>query len=135
LGMDDSMFTYTSPYQMQQILKSEQFGINLTAEEVIDLYLQMYGASEIPNGIYFYANSFEAKEDIENMVNSWNNREGVYSIVYTDSSALLTNILGTLVDTISYVLIAFAAISLVVSSIMISIITYTSVIERTKEIG
>lgn len=135
LGMDDSMFTYTSPYQMQQILKSEQFGINLTAEEVIDLYLQMYGASEIPNGIYFYANSFEAKEDIENMVNSWNNREGVYSIVYTDSSALLTSILGTLVDTISYVLIAFAAISLVVSSIMISIITYTSVIERTKEIG
>lgn len=135
LGMDDSMFTYTSPYQMQQILKSEQFGINLTAEEVIDLYLQMYGASEIPNGIYFYANSFEAKEDIENMLNSWNSREGVYSIVYTDSSALLTNILGTLVDTISYVLIAFAAISLVVSSIMISIITYTSVIERTKEIG
>lgn len=135
LGMDDSMFTYTSPYQMQQILKSEQFGINLTAEEVIDLYLQMYGASEIPNGIYFYANSFEAKEDIENMLNSWNSREGVYSIVYTDSSALLTSILGTLVDTISYVLIAFAAISLVVSSIMISIITYTSVIERTKEIG
>ena len=135
LGMDDSMFTYTSPYQMQQILKSEQFGINLTAEEVIDLYLQMYGASEIPNGIYFYANSFEAKEDIENMLNSWNSREGVYSIVCTDSSALLTNILGTLVDTISYVLIAFAAISLVVSSIMISIITYTSVIERTKEIG
>ena len=135
LGMDDSMFTYTSPYQMQQILKSEQFGINLTAEEVIDLYLQMYGASEIPNGIYFYANSFEAKEDIENMLNSWNSREDVYSVVYTDSSALLTNILGTLVDTISYVLIAFAAISLVVSSIMISIITYTSVIERTKEIG
>ena len=135
LGMDDSMFTYTSPYQMQQILKSEQFGINLTAEEVIDLYLQMYGASEIPNGIYFYANSFEAKEDIENMLNNWNSREGVYSIVYTDSSALLTSILGTLVDTISYVLIAFAAISLVVSSIMISIITYTSVIERTKEIG
>ena len=69
------------------------------------------------------------------MLYAWNSREYVYSIIYTDSSALLTNILGTLVDTISYVLIAFAAISLVVSSIMIGIITYTSVIERTKEIG
>ncbi|HJD05883.1 MAG TPA: ATP-binding cassette domain-containing protein [Candidatus Onthoplasma faecipullorum] len=134
LGTENDIFTYTSPIQMKQIL-SQAMQIDLTDEEVIDLYLQMYGASEIPNGIYFYASSFEAKDDVSNMLSSWNDREGVYTIVYTDSSALLTNILGTLVDTISYVLIAFAAISLVVSSIMIGIITYTSVIERTKEIG
>ena len=56
-------------------------------------------------------------------------------IVINDSAGFLTETLGTLIDIVSYVLIAFSAISLVVSSIMIGVITYTSVIERTKEIG
>lgn len=132
LGKD--LFTYSSPIQMQQIL-NQLLTIKLTPEEIIDLYLQMYGASEIPNSIYLYADSFEAKDDIVAMLNAWNDREGVHTVACTDSSSLLTSILGTLVNTISYVLIAFAAISLVVSSVMIGIITYTSVIERTKEIG
>ena len=55
--------------------------------------------------------------------------------MYTDASELLASTMGNMVDIISYVLIAFAAVSLVVSSIMIAIITYVSVIERTKEIG
>ena len=56
-------------------------------------------------------------------------------IVYSDTTGFLTTTLGSLVNIVSYVLIAFAGISLVVSSVMIGIITYTSVIERTKEIG
>ena len=56
-------------------------------------------------------------------------------IVYSDTSAFLTSTLGEMVNIVSYVLIAFSGISLVVSSVMIGIITYTSVIERRKEIG
>ncbi len=134
LNMDNGMFSYNTPNEMKLALNS-YFQINLSDEELIDLYLQVYGASDVPTGIYFYASSFESKDDIIAMIDAWNAREGVYTITYTDSSELLTNILGNLVDIISYVLIAFAAISLVVSSIMIAIITYTSVIERTKEIG
>ena len=129
-----NIFTYSTPISMQQTLK-QVFGITLTSEQVIDLYLQVYGASEVPTGMYFYAKSFEGKDDVVAMLSAWNNREGVTKIVHTDSSQMLTNMLGSIVDIISYVLIAFAAISLVVSSIMIGIITYTSVIERTKEIG
>lgn len=134
LNMDNGMFSYNTPNEMKVALNS-YFQINLTDEELIDLYLQVYGASDVPTGIYFYASNFDSKDDIIAMIDSWNAREGVYTITYTDSSELLTNILGNLVNIISYVLIAFAAISLVVSSIMIAIITYTSVIERTKEIG
>lgn len=134
LNVDNGMFSYNTPNEMKVALNS-YFQINLTDEELIDLYLQVYGASDVPTGIYFYASNFDSKDDIIAMIDSWNAREGVYTITYTDSSELLTNILGNLVNIISYVLIAFAAISLVVSSIMIAIITYTSVIERTKEIG
>lgn len=133
-NLDANSYNYTSPNAMKNRLK-EYFDITLTPEQVIDLYLQTYGASDVPTGIYVYVNSFEAKEDFEKLVNDWNNKEGVCHIYFTDSSTMLTNMLSSIVNIISYVLIAFAAISLVVSSLMIAIITYTSVIERIKEIG
>ena len=132
-GFKDS-FTYTTPKSMQDALK-DNFSINLTDEQVIDLYLQIYGASEVPTSIKFYLKSFDAKEDLINMLKTYNGIEGHNKIYYTDSSEFLTNMLGSIVNIISYVLIAFAGISLLVSSIMIGIITYTSVVERTKEIG
>ncbi len=135
LGTDPSMFTYTNPKAMQDALGAEPLNMVLTDAEVIDLYLQMYGASSLPTGIYFYTNSFDAKEDLSTLIDDWNSAHPTNKILITDSSQLLTDILGTLVNTISYVLIAFAGISLIVSSVMIGIITYTSVIERTKEIG
>ncbi len=135
IDMSANMFTYTSPAHMKAILSSEQFNLNLTDSEIVNLYLQMYGASTIPTGIYFYAKDFDSKDSIISMVNDWNSDASHFKITYTDSSEMITSILGDLVDIISYVLIAFAGISLVVSSIMIGIITYTSVIERTKEIG
>ena len=130
----EDLFRYDSPIKMQQTLK-QALNVNLTDEEIIDLYLQVYGASDVPSNIYFYAKNFEAKDDLIAMLDSWNNSHSENQIVLTDSSAMITDLLGTLVDIISYVLVAFAAISLVVSSVMIGIITYTSVIERTKEIG
>lgn len=130
----EDLFRYDSPIKMQQTLK-QALNVNLTDEEIIDLYLQVYGASDVPSNIYFYAKNFEAKDDLNAMLDSWNNSHSENQIVLTDSSAMITDLLGTLVDIISYVLVAFAAISLVVSSVMIGIITYTSVIERTKEIG
>ncbi len=126
------LFNYTSPVNMDVALK--KFNITLPYEKIIDIYLQVFGASDIPLGVQFYAKSFDAKDDIEAMIASYN-ETAEFKLVYSDSSQLITNMLKNLVNIISYVLIAFAAISLLVSSIMISIITYTSVIERTKEIG
>lgn len=131
---DKDLFTYTSPKMMQDSLK-QQMAYTLSDEEIIDYYLQFYGASSIPTGVYCYLTNFDAKDDYISLMNMWNKSHALNKIYYSDSSALLSNLLSTLVDTISYVLIAFAGISLVVSSVMISIITYTSVIERTKEIG
>ncbi len=128
-----NIFTYSTLTEMIAALNG--YEVSLAPTQLVDLYLQMYGASSVPTGVYFYAKSFEAKDDIMEMIAGWNNLGYTYDILATDSSAMLTNMMGTLVNIISYVLIAFAAISLVVSSIMISIITYTSVIERTKEIG
>ena len=134
IGANSKLFTYLSPIQMQQTLKVEPLNVNLTDEEIIDFYLQTYGASSIPSGIYFYTNTFDAKDTVNNLIAKWNkNHDG--QIMASDTSQMLSDMLGGLVDIISYVLIAFAGISLVVSSIMIGIITYTSVIERTKEIG
>ncbi len=127
-------FSYPSPMVMKQTLQMA-LGVSLSDSEIIDLYLQMYGASDIPNSVYFYAKNFEAKDDLVAMLDAWNADHADNQITLTDSSAMITNLLGTLVDIISYVLVAFAGISLIVSSVMIGIITYTSVIERTKEIG
>jgi len=133
-GLDNGIFAYDNPNAMKQTLK-EHFNLELTDEELIDLYLQYYGASEIPTNVYFYPKSFAGKDDLTNMLATWNKQNETNKIYHNDTTTLITNILGGIVDIISYVLIAFAGISLVVSSIMISIITYTSVIERTKEIG
>lgn len=131
---EGTIYEFNSLQEMVNMLTSDSLKINLTDEQLVDLYLQMYCASDVPTGVYFYCKSFDAKDDLTTLIKNWNNQNTV-KIVYNDSSQMLTNMLGSIVNIISYVLVAFAAISLVVSSIMISIITYTSVIERTKEIG
>ena len=131
---EGTIYEFNTLQEMVDMLTSDSLKINLTNEQLVDLYLQMYNASDVPTGVYFYCKSFDAKDDLTAMINDWNNNHNT-KIVYNDSSQMLTNMLGSIVNIISYVLVAFAAISLVVSSIMISIITYTSVIERTKEIG
>ncbi|MGM9632569.1 MAG: ATP-binding cassette domain-containing protein [Eubacteriales bacterium] len=89
-----------------------------------------------PSSISIYPKDFEAKEQIVKYISEYNEKQSKDDrITYTDTVALLMSSVTTIIDAISYVLIAFVAISLVVSSIMIGIITYISVLERTKEIG
>ena len=106
----------------------ESYENNLSLMGVVDI--------NSPSIINIYPKSFEAKEEIQNLINEYNdNNDEENKIQYTDYVGLLMNSVTTIVNMISYVLIAFVSISLVVSSIMIGIITYISVLERTKEIG
>lgn len=89
-----------------------------------------------PSAIYIYASSFEDKDEISALIEEYNESvDEDDQISYTDYIALLMSSITTIINAISYVLIAFVAISLIVSSIMIAVITYISVLERTKEIG
>ena len=89
-----------------------------------------------PASISIYAADFDAKEALAEMIRDYNDSVSEeYTITYTDYVGLLMSSVTTVINAISYVLIAFVSISLVVSSIMIGIITYISVLERTKEIG
>ena len=95
-----------------------------------------YASYDAPSSISIYTDTFESKEGLTMSIENYNaNASENDKIVYTDFVALMTSSLTTIIDTISYVLIAFVAVSLIVSSIMIGIITYISVLERTKEIG
>ncbi len=133
---DNNPFIFNDTRTMQYIIQN-QYNIEISIDEVVNLALQAVGASSIPTGIYLYPTSFEAKQNVLDYISEWNSSSQgeKNNIVYTDATEFLTSTLGQLIDIISYVLIAFASISLIVSSIMIGIITYTSVIERTKEIG
>ncbi|NLP17371.1 MAG: ABC transporter ATP-binding protein/permease [Clostridiales bacterium] len=95
-----------------------------------------YVSLDVPSSISLYADNFEDKEAITNEIDNYNKNTSVENqITYTDYVGLLMSSVTTIVNVISYVLIAFVAVSLVVSSIMIGIITFISVLERTKEIG
>lgn len=100
--------------------------------------LRKLGVTSIdnPSSISIYSKDFEAKENVVRIIDEYNKETlEEKKITYTDTIGLLINNVTTIVNIISYVLIAFVSISLVVSSIMIGIITYISVLERTKEIG
>lgn len=104
--------------------------------------LETLGAIDLnnPNSISIYPKNFDAKDNITKAIEEYNQKqreEGKEENVinYTDIVGVMMNSVSNIISTISYVLIAFVAISLVVSSIMIGIITYISVLERTKEIG
>ena len=93
-----------------------------------------------PTSINIYPKNFEAKDKIADAIEAYNQKQRDDGkeqnvINYTDMIGLMMKSVSQIIDTISYVLIAFVAISLIVSSIMIGIITYISVLERTKEIG
>ena len=103
--------------------------------------LELLGKGDLdsPSTISIYPIDFEAKETIDNLIDDYNAQvradgEGT-EIQYTDIVGMLMSSVADIVNAITYILIAFVAISLVVSSIMIGIITYISVLERTKEIG
>ena len=91
---------------------------------------------EEPSAISFYPTTFENKDYVIDLINTYNSGQPESKkIQYTDYIGMMVNSITTIINAISYVLIAFVSISLVVSSIMIGVITYISVLERTKEIG
>lgn len=106
------------------------------APETKDSVLASLGATSIPKSIALYPKNFEAKKSIKTYLDKWNKGlKEKNKIEYSDLSATMTSLTGGIMNGITLVLVAFAAISLVVSMIMISIIIYISVLERTKEIG
>ena len=95
-----------------------------------------YQDKDDPTTISFYFNDFESKSSFMDFLDHYNeSAEEEKQISYTDLTGLLMGSVETIIDSVTYVLIAFVSISLIVSSIMIGIITYISVLERTKEIG
>lgn len=98
--------------------------------------MQTLGGSSIPTGIMIYPNNFDDKDKVLDYLDKWNKgKKKADKIVYTDMSSAVTSMTGGLLSGITTILVAFAAISLITSMIMIGILTYTSVLERTKEIG
>ncbi len=99
-------------------------------------FIASLGGSSIPSGILIYPNSFKSKDQVLDYLDKYNKgKTKKDQIIYTDMSGTVTKLTGGLLAGITDVLVAFAAISLVTSMIMIGILTYTSVLERTKEIG
>lgn len=98
--------------------------------------LSYLGADIIPLAISIYPKDFDSKDEIISYLDKYNeSKSDEEKIIYTDMGQMISSLSGSIMSAITVVLIAFSSISLIVSSIMIGIITYISVLERTKEIG
>ena len=127
-----------SPTEMAEVIATYEEQAGATYEDV----LNQIGVIDLdkPTAINIYPKDFDSKDEIVNIINNYNdeqrdNGHDENVINYTDIVGVMMSGVSTIVDVISYVLMAFVSISLIVSSIMIGIITYISVLERTKEIG
>ena len=131
---------------------SSAFNFNMDEEELSRLMSSMltsssasysnnltnlgYQKKDEPTTISFYFNSFDSKENFLKVIDDYNNSvDETKEISYTDITGVLMSSVSTIINAVTYVLIAFVSISLIVSSIMIAVITLISVMERTKEIG
>ena len=113
-------------------------GYEFEGDYTLDVVSRMLGLANIddPSLINIYPRNYDAKDNIKRIIDEYNNeQQNDNKIVYTDYVGILMSGITNIINVITYILVAFVAISLVVSSIMISIITYISVLERTKEIG
>lgn len=150
-GVDESVIEQMNSMSEEDLASMADQMIQTSSDETIlaiydsllspgsyDDNLSLFGVVDPnkPSSISIYADSFEDKDNIAEAISDYNEQVSEEDkISYTDYVALLMSSVTTIVNVISYVLIAFVAVSLVVSSIMIGIITYISVLERTKEIG
>ena len=148
-----SPFSTNTNFDMNNLTPEQMMALQNMSQDEIALYMKNYnenmttsykenltklGIAEIndPDTISIYPKDFDSKEKIVEIINKYNKgKKKTDKIEYTDVVGIMMSSVSTIVNVISSVLIAFVAISLIVSSIMISIITYISVIERTKEIG
>ena len=143
ISIDENAFMGAFKIKMNEQELSELFNSLMSKESVTyesNLKSLNYANFDEPSGINIYPKNFEGNKEITNLLNNYNNQmqqngEEDKVISFSDMVGTLMSSVTTIVNTISYVLIAFVAISLVVSSIMIGVITYISVLERKKEIG
>ena len=108
---------------------------------------QQVGGINVANGISVYPHDFTTKENVLKYLDRWNSDEDIVvngktiasadreDIIYTDNLSVIIDMINQFIDIVTIALVGFTALSLVVSSVMIAIITYVSVVERTKEIG
>nr|WP_027871085.1 ABC transporter ATP-binding protein/permease [[Eubacterium] cellulosolvens] len=134
----DMISTNMDAGQIEELLSSMFSGEKNSLDK--NLSKLGYADPEKPTSVYIYAKDFKAKNAVVKILDDYNKRmekegEDDKVITYTDVVATMMKSVTKIIDAISYVLIAFVAISLVVSSIMIGVITYISVLERRKEIG
>ena len=150
LGLLGSGIVYSDSL-VQRVLEMEKSSDIVTAQKESDVnvltmealteenkqsFFSYLGGDDTPYMIYLYPTDFDAKEQVIEYLNQYNQgKEKEDTIVYTDLASSMTDMTSGIMNAITLVLIAFASISLVVSLIMIGIITYISVLERTKEIG
>ena len=118
------------------ILSGQKFDENDLMSMNKDTMLSYLGANSVPMAISIYPTDFDAKDRVVEYLDEYNDdKKEEEQVLYTDMAEMVSSLSGDIMNTITIVLIAFSSISLVVSSIMIGIITYISVLERTKEIG
>ena len=111
---------------------SSSAGMTMTKDTVLG-YL---GADQTPYMIYLFPKDFESKDELLEYLDAYNDdKEDDDKVIYMDQAELISSMSSSIMSAVTIVLIAFSSISLIVSSIMIGIITYISVLERTKEIG
>ena len=148
--------SFASAFNVDQSKIADSFKMKITEEEITRIVTAMmtkaetnaknnlialgYQEKDEPTYISYYFKSFDGKEHFLDFINQYNemvkaNGEDDKEINYTDTTGILMSSVKIIVNAVTYVLIAFVSISLIVSSIMIGIITYISVYERTKEIG
>ena len=154
---DDACFSirgttlYLMPAETEALMDAftlyDFMGSNIYVAQLPDTAVKTLGGSDGVSRGAIYAHDFDHKEEVLAYLDEWNDRcenGGSYGgisleegdkITYTDTVGTLMGIMQTMIDIITYVLVAFTAISLIVSSVMIGIITYVSVVERVKEIG
>lgn len=134
---------HLNDYYFERQILGQTYYVNTTNETA----LRIIGGNDMPNSISLYLRDFDSKNAVIDYLDAWNVKcekgesyGGIKlteadKITYTDTVGLLMGMVQTMLDVITYVLVAFTAISLIVSSVMIGIITYVSVVERVKEIG
>jgi putative ABC transport system permease protein len=122
-------------------------GITIDNADVLNSIIRTLGGNDLANSVTIYPISFESKDLVTDYLNKWNGKQDLtldgevltdgdrQNIEYTDTLELVIDLINTMIDVVSYALIAFTSVSLVVSTVMIGIITYVSVVERIKEIG
>ena len=124
------------------VLKQRELDYNILTYEKFETdedklnTLAYFGEDGVPLAMQIYPKDFDSKDEILKYLDKFNKgKSEEEKIIYIDQAELITSLSGNIMDAITIVLIAFSSIALIVSSIMVGIITYTSVLERTKEIG